>query len=303
MSKAYIIQKAVEASKVKKGYIKPLNLYEQQAKSDGCCAILRFDSNGNYLGAWSRTGERAISMDQVGQAMANFGREQEPWIGSVPSSKQVTTAPGAFAGKAVIGEAWWPGKGEFNKISGEFRRQAPSSKLHLVINDVIDLEDFDRGRSEFSYGHRVAEFRDVKQERFYFTQWWPAGSSDPQERCNQMVQVGGYDGLILRDPNGTWTVGRGTTGEIIKVKQKLSFDLRVLEVNTVKGEKTGRDVFKLVVDFRGQRLGVGSGVPFDRASVPNVGDIVEVEAMDYSSDGLLREPRFKGIRHDKIETD
>lgn len=303
MAKDYIIQKAVEASKVKKGLLRPLNTYEQQAKSDGCCAILKFDENGHYLGAWSRTGEPAISMSLIGFAMADFEWEGEPLLPHYPESQRRTTKPGRFAGYAVIGEAWWPGKGEFNKISGDFRRQAPSQKLRFVINDVIPLEDFERGRCEFSYSHRVAEFRDVQEERFFFTDYWPAGAGDPQERCNQLVGLGGYDGLILRDPAGTWAVGRGTTGEIIKVKQKLSFDLRVLEVNEAVGEKTGRAVWKLVVDFRGQRLGVGSGVPFDRANVPNVGDIVEVEAMDYSSDGLLREPRFKGIRYDKLETD
>lgn len=290
MAKDYIIQKAVEASKVKKGLLRPLKEYEQQAKSDGCCAILKFDDAG-YIGAWSRTGERAVSMDLIGQAMALHG------------CTKVSSLNATFRDVAVIGEAWWPGKGEFNKISGAFRRQQASRELKLVINDIIPLEDFERGRCEFTYANRVFDYRAIKEDKFFFTDYWPAGSGDPQERCNQLVATGGYDGLILRDLAGTWTRGRGTTGEIIKIKQKLSFDLRVLEVNEAVGEKTGRAVWKLVVDFRGQRLGVGSGVPFDRANVPNVGDIVEVEAMDYSSDGLLREPRFKGIRHDKLETD
>ena len=56
-------------------------------------------------------------------------------------------------------------------------------------------------------------------------------------------------------------------------------------------------------DFRGKRLGVGSGVPHKQEDVPPVGSIVEVVAMDYSSDGLLREPRFKGVRFDKTQPD
>ena len=284
MAGDYIIQKAVEASKVKKGLLKPLNTYEQQAKYDGCCAILKFGLGGRFIEARSRTGEEALSMQNIGDLMyKHYGERIENLV--------------------FIGEAWWPGKGEFNKISGEFRRYKPSDKLQFVINDVIPLTDFEAGKCKIEYQERVRAWRTTLQPRFFFAQqYWP-GSSDPQERCNQLVQAGGFDGLILRDQQGTWTVGRGTTGEIIKVKQKLSFDLRVLEVNTVTGEKTGRDVYKLVVDFMGRSLGVGSGLPHTFEDVPKVGDIVEVEAMDYSSDGLLREPRFKGIRFDKLEAD
>lgn len=284
MAGDYIIQKAVEASKVKKGCLLPLNQYEQQAKYDGCCAVLKFGTGGRFIEALSRTGENAISMQNVGDDMfLQYEEEIENLV--------------------FIGEAWWPGKGEFNKISGEFRRYKPSEKLRFIINDVIPLDDFEAGKCITSYASRVQDWRTMSGPRWEFARRWMPGSGDPQERCDQLVQAGGFDGLILRDRCGTWAVGRGTTGEIIKVKQKLSFDLRVLEVNTVTGEKTGRDVFKLVVDFRGKPLGVGSGLPHTREEVPNVGDIVEVEAMDYSSDGLLREPRFKGARFDKLQPD
>lgn len=286
MAKDYIIQKAVEADKVQKKFVRDLSTMEQQAKSDGCCAILKFDETG-YLGAWSRTGERAVSMDPIGHAI------QRDRAAGILDPRPV----------ALIGEAWWPGKGQFNRISGAFRRQRPSDELELVVNDAIPLADFEAGYCPIPYRQRVRNWRHRRQPRYRFTETWPAGSMDPQERCNALVHKGGFDGLILRDPDGAWTVGRGTTGEIVKIKQKLSFDLRVLEVNTVIGEKTGREVYKLVVDFHGLRLGVGSGLPYDLASVPKVGDIVEVEAMDYSSDGLLREPRYKGVRFDKTHPD
>ena len=113
----------------------------------------------------------------------------------------------------------------------------------------------------------------------------------------------GYDGLILADPEGTWTAGRGTTGEKVRLKKTLSFDLRVTGVHEGVGEKTGRAVYTLTVDYKGKSLGVGSGLPHDFDRVPKVGDIVEIHAMDYSSDGLLREPRYKGIRFDKEQAD
>jgi len=296
MAKDYIIQKAVEFGKVKKKIAATLDLstFEQQAKYDGCCAILIFDEAAQYAGCYSRTGEEYRSMELVGNAMQAWGIST---FGSLDTP---------LRSMAVIGEAWWPGKGEFNNISGEFRRGQVSERLRLIVNDVIPLDDFRAGACGIPYGERVACWRSwwsSPLSRFQFAETWEPGSSDPQERCNQLVQIGGFDGLVLRDLTGKWAVGSGTTGEIIKIKQKLSFDLKVIEINCVPGAKTGRDVYKLVCEFRGRRLGVGSGVPHKLAEVPKLGQIVEVEAMDYSSDGLLREPRFKGIRFDKISPD
>ena len=296
MAKDYIIQKAVEFSKVKKKVAAGIDLatFEQQAKYDGCCAILIFDEYAGYTKCFSRTGEEYISMSVVGSCMQAWG---EKLYGADTPLRSV----------AVIGEAWWPGKGQFNEISGAFRRGKPNYDLGFVINDVIPLDDFRKGYCPTPYRDRVANWKgilpDGSEHPFQFADFWEPGSSDPQERCNQLVAIGGFDGLVLRDLNGTWTVGSGTTGEIIKIKQKLSFDLKVIEISSAPGEKTGRDVYRLVVEFNGRRLGVGSGVPHKLADLPKLGDIVEVEAMDLSSDGLLREPRFKGIRYDKITAD
>lgn len=281
MSKDYIIQKAVELSKVVKKRRKTLeelgNEYMAFRKYDGCCAILK---DGH---TYSRTGELYQSLDDL----AEFLQAEFPdWV--------------------FIGEAWWPGPDQFNLISGEFRRHARSSRLTFRVHDCIPREDFDAGECDIEFVSRSPDnwVGEYMQGRIADATGWGKGKyGHPQAKCNELTDIGGYDGLILRDPKGKWKVGSGTTGEIIKVKRKLSFDLRVTEVNTAVGEKTGRTVYKLVVDFKGKSLGVGSGLPHDPDKVPKVGDIVEVEAMDYSSDGLLREPRFKGVRFDKVEPD
>lgn len=272
----YIIQKAVNADAVKKKLRKTLEEYAATRtashKYDGCCAILR---NGR---TYSRTGELYQCLDGIA--------EDPCWEGLVP-----------------VGEAWWPGKDQFSRISGEFRRFARSGILGFMVHDVLTEAEFAAGHSAVPKATRMARVgpRGHRWEKVFS---YPAGTyGDPQAMCNRLVELGGYDGLILDDPNGTWTAGRGTTGETVKIKRVLSYDLRVLEVNTVTGAKTGRAVHKLVVSFNGKRLGVGSGVPHDIKDCPTVGQIVEVEAMDLSSEGLLREPRFKGIRFDKLEAD
>lgn len=298
MSKDYLVHKAIELAKVAKRDLSRVTSqleqgsYQLYAKYDGCCALLFFNEYGDFTEAKSRTGEPAPSMSNIGIAI----------------SQAQNDAIRDAGGLVVIGEAWWPGKGEFNKISGAFRRQKPSDKLTLAIHDIITLDAYNSGTDETPWEERIERLRELDDDLHYkvfFASRFPyLGPKSAQEKCNELVALGGFDGAILRNPSAPWIKGHnGNDGACIKVKQKLSFDLRVTEVNTATGEKTGRPVYKLVVDFRGQPLGVGSGVPHDLADVPVVGDIIEVEAMDYSSDGLLREPRFKGIRTDKINPD
>lgn len=295
MAKEYIIQKAVAPEKVVKANRKTIDemalTHEAQTKNDGCCAVV-FLPSGMPPFVQSRTGEEYVSLDSVARDMRSF------------FDAEINCHDG---GLVIIGEAWWPGKDEFNLISGEFRRGKVSDKLALVINDCLTMAEFDQGYTDVPYWQRMARI-DQKSytwaNKFYLTGRHKPGSyGDPRDVCNRYVDAGGYDGIILRDPNAGWKRGSGTGGGIIKLKRELSFDLRVTEVNTAVGGKTGRTVYKLVVDFRGKALGVGSGVPHKLEEVPKVGDIVEVCAMDYSSDGLLREPRYKGIRHDKLEPD
>jgi DNA ligase-1 len=119
--------------------------------------------------------------------------------------------------------------------------------------------------------------------------------------ANDLKAKGGYDGAVLKDPDAGYSIGNVRLGQIVKVKPTQSLDLAVTAWAKDKGEKTGRDVYTLYVQYKGKTTGVGSGVPHDY--VPAVGHIVEVEFMGFTPDGLLREPRFKGVRFDKTQPD
>lgn len=236
----YIIQKAVELRKVKKNLRKPLDVLAEthvaSLKYDGCCAVLGSVNKSGYENGLtlSRTGARYKCLDDH----AEYLMEHYPDL-------------------VFIVEAWWPGADQFNLISGEFRRFERSSRLLSIIHDIIPYKDFINGHCPIPYRKRqkLVSWKllecEVHNSIMGALCFDPGTYGDPQAKCNAVTAYGGYDGLVLRDPNGTWTRGSGTTGEIIKIKRKLSYDLRVLEVNTVKGEKTGRDVYKLVVDFHG----------------------------------------------------
>ena len=129
------------------------------------------------------------------------------------------------------------------------------------------------------------------------------GVIPPKHIAREYVLRGGYDGIVLRNPDAPWVAGVAREGELIKVKPETSLDLRVVEVNMAYGEKTGRPVYTVDVTFKGITTTVGSGIPHTEQDVPKVGDIIEVECMCVNPNFTLREPRFKAIRHDKTEPD
>lgn len=94
----------------------------------------------------------------------------------------------------------------------------------------------------------------------------------------------------------------------IKMKQSVTYDLEVVGVTEGTGKYKGTLGALLVRWKDGKTLKV-SGMTdaqrhewYDNHSVI-VGKIIEVQAMTESSKGKLREPRFKGIRTDKVEAD
>jgi len=298
----YIIHKAVEVSKVKKkrqavlcepGYLEAN--YIAQAKYDGCNMVAIKSMGG--VDFFSRTGEKCTSVPHIAMALLSF--------------------PGLEDG-VYLGECWAPDL-DFPTISGLFRTQVPNEetcRLQFAIFDYLTLDEWSATISALGYVGRVARIPDtlgmVGQGQAPI---WLAGSfgyladtfpgTTAQDLCNKLVEVGGYDGAIFRDPEGPWKYNdNGTNGEIIKVKANISLDLPVLYYKEDVGAKTGRRVFTIVVRLPdGQEQEVGSGIPHQEAKVPKKGDIVEIMALGYQASGLLREPRFKGIRHDKLEPD
>lgn len=295
----YIVHKSCEKSKLLKGIEADLEFgYVAQPKYDGCYLLIKLDIENDTVEAYSRTGEVVKSVDHIKAALLTF--------------------PDVVSG-VYHGECWCPDM-PFNEISGTFRRQysnEESCRLQFVIFDFLTLKEWDEGYSSLGYIERVERLPPLMQ----FVQQgsaplWLAGSfgflhetlpgTTAQDLCNKLVEAGGYDGAIFRHPLGAWIKGdSGRRGEIIKVKAKLSYALRVVGWKAGKGRNATR-MGNLLVEFKGQPLGVGTGFSDAQRELPPedwMGKIIEVEAMGFSSEGLLREPRFKGIRTDVTEPD
>jgi ATP-dependent DNA ligase len=205
----------------------------------------------------------------------------------------------------ILGEVWHPDRAQ-PKISGSFMAQRPSD-LQFRVHDILPLglETSTPYRERFhTLGEVLPEDIDggfhVHRALCYPSHFCQV---DVRTYAQQLVARGGFDGAILRDPDAGYTIGNVKRGEIVKVKPTMSLDLRVEGGTNEVGEKTGRNVITLCVDYRGQRSWVGSGVPHDGHAEDYFGKIIEVECMGLTEDGKLREPRFKCMRPDKEEPD
>lgn len=284
----YLVHKAVDLAKVKvkrravlsqPGYLE--KNYWVLKKYDGCCGIVFVDSKGIASLMVTRTGEKIRSCDHILR-----------WI----------TTDNRWRDVVLFVELWHPNR-EFAEISGKVRQHSPAPELIYKAWDVVPTSDWWAGECKVPFKQRYGWINEYTPEDFR-AYLYPFNPMSLQKEANHLALSGGYDGLIAKDPNGTWKLGPGTDGESIKIKQKLSFDLEVVGVTEGAGKHAGR-IGSLVVRFRGGTLlGVGTGLSDDdRKRTDWVGKIVEVEAMGYSSEGSLREPRLKGERFDKEQAD
>ena len=111
------------------------------------------------------------------------------------------------------------------------------------------------------------------------------------------------EGIILRDPNAEYTIGRPNSGGTLrKYKFVESATVVVGEINTharsvkvfVRGDEIKDESYP---SWEGHEMGNVTIPP--NYDVPNVGDLVEVEYLyAYPDGGKLYEPQYKGVRED-----
>lgn len=130
-------------------------------------------------------------------------------------------------------------------------------------------------------------------------------SWDEAIALSEKVWEKGGEGGVLRNPDGVYKGGK-RVDDIIKIKKVLSFDLEVIDTYIgKKGTKYENTLGGIVCRWKdGKKIKVAGMTDEERNSwwadkSLIIGKIVEVHAMTYSSTGLLREPRYKGIRTDK----
>lgn len=257
----------------------PADDYVMMAKYDGCLAIITPN------GVITRTGEAITSIPQC-----------------------LDDAAELLPGHVIFGEVYRYDT-PFKEISGAFRRHKPQSHLFVMVFDAVPFDDWKAGKCDKPYIERYTALKEA-WHRTPTPSLIVAPALDfgaPQGFANAMVRQGGYDGAILRRADAPWTPGASKNGEAIKVKPVQSLDLEVLGWYRGKGKHAGR-AGGITVLYKGVQTDVGTGFSDrERQEIADAGQapcgVAEVEFMELTADGKLREPRFKGWRYDKEQPD
>lgn len=235
-----------------------------QPKYDGCALYVN-TMNGHIRSA---SGKPVDSCDHIATDLMRHG-------------------PGEYCG-----EVWHPTM-DFQEISGAFRRGYAQPHLQFHLFDACP-----GGLEAEPYRKRMAFLPMVHSREFE--------SWDQSWAWAKMAQAdGGKDGAILRNPNAPWEPGR-SKGDIIKLKPLQDYDVEVVGFEKDVGAKTGRATVALIFRWKnGTTHKVATGLNHEQQAAPEqfVGKIIRVKGMGLTSAGNMREPRFDGVRDDKLKAD
>lgn len=271
--KKHLFQKLLPIEKVDTKELKfPMVASE---KFDGvfCCAVKADDGEVHI---YSRTGEEFVSMEHLKPAL------------------NLCILPEVI----LIFEAVIPHEKQ-NIVSGACRdtkKQHP--EIIAAIHTVVELTS---GNAHVTSGG--CSYGNVLSVSHYIV----SSLEEAYEEAEAIWKDGG-EGLVLHaEPIQPYQPGK-RNATIIKIKKGLSVDLEVIRTYPGKGKYTDY-IGGLVCRYKdGKEIRVSGMTDAQRISWTNhpediVGKIVQIDAMGESAKGLLREPRFKGIRYDKEEAD
>jgi len=292
-TKKKLVQLALDIAKAKPQF--PMLWSE---KLDGCYCIAWKEKDSTSVSIFSRTGERYTSMKHI----------------------EAELSEAILIGDMIIFEAWCPDTKQ-SKISGWCREQKEQRpQLQAKCHDYIRIEDFINGGTSAEYEIRYKILKSILQYIdqdivSVVRQIYVDNMEDAMALTDDVWDRDG-EGGVLRNPNGLYGGADGTVfgtkrnSDIIKLKKGVSYDLEVvgMKCGDSKG-KYSETLGKLVCRWDdGKTIQISGMTNLQRQLWWNnpeviVGKIVQVDAMCLSSKGLLREPRFKGIREDKMEGD
>ena len=200
----------------------------------------------------------------------------------------------------LCAEAWTEGRA-FQDISGMFRRHSEQSDLHLQVFDGyfttptlgyktrMQVLDWYLNRSSVPRVHVVP----LRTATALSSAWGEAF---------ELVAAGGCDGAVLHWAGKPFTEGR-SKWDCVKLKPLLTYDVLVTGVQKGVGEATGRPTAALICRWvGGSSQEVATGLTEAQQADPEqfVGKIIEIAGMGLTTAGKLREPRFIGVREDKL---
>ena len=263
-------------------------------------------------------GVRVISIVYPDGRVDQFSRNGKELVNFPHIVTQLSKLANTFTEPMVLdGEVM---SSSFQDLMKQIHRKSDVQSNDAVLNlfDILTLEEFEKGISTTSQENRSEQvYKWHKTNKDVLPNVTVVGhelvdldTEEGQKRfkeINQLAIAGGYEGIMIKDPNAGYECKRSASW--LKLKPFIEVSLEVVNVEEGTGKNIGRlgaFVCEGVDDGKAIRVNVGSGFTDDnrieywgsRNTIP--GNIVEVraDAVTQNQDGTysLRFPRFKGFR-------
>lgn len=236
---------------------------------------------------------------------------------SIPSLKHLSerfasSPPLNFNGRLIC-EVIIPGE-PFHIANGILNRKDEIAKDAVLL--AHDLVYFDYAHGAFERRYSTMLFAINVVTRFLNTDGIRLSivpilaitdSEDKLFAVAEAVMARGGEGVIAKEAKAPYSFGK-RNADILKIKQKVTIDVLVVGFESGKG-KYAESVGALIVQRKSGKTFTVSGMSDEQRAAwleyPEavLGKVVELEGMLELSNGALREPRFKCIRHDKSKQD
>jgi DNA ligase-1 len=223
------------------------------------------------------------------------------WDGKQFLSRQGNTyhAPDWFlAGlpsEPLDGELWL-GRKQFQRAVSIVRRQDKNDLWKEIRYLIFDAPSVDR---EFEQRLRFVKDLLTRRDLPYAGLHEHSickGMDHLQQELARVSDLGG-EGLMLRQPQSRYAVGRSTT--LLKVKRFQDAEARVVGHEAGKGRHKGRLGALLVEMDTGVRFAVGTGFSdAQREQAPAIGSVITFRYQELSDGGVPRFPSYVGLRQD-----
>ena len=193
-----------------------------------------------------------------------------------------------------------------------------TKKQHLeveaYVHDMMTIDDFTDGENIATYYERAVYLRDcmmrTNHPHLHLVEQRHISNEKTLLEMAESIWAAGGEGVVARPEFAGYYPGKRNQ-YMVKLKQGVSFDLKVVGIEEGTGKYKGSTGKLICQDKFGKNIKVGSGLtdeqrrtwwsPYGYDEI--MGKIVQIDAMAISTKGVLREPRFKGIRYDKTEVD
>lgn len=188
----------------------------------------------------------------------------------------------------------WLGRKQFQREVSIVRRQDKSDhwkQIRFLLFDAPALE------TEFEHRLRFLEEFIKKRTPAYagmHEHLLCRGIDHLEEELAKVSELGG-EGLMLRQPNSRYALGRSFT--LLKLKRFQDAEARVVGHEAGKGRHKGRLGALFVEMANGIKFSVGTGFSdAERENPPPVGSTITFRYQELSDSGVPRFPSYVGIR-------